>query len=261
MDDRETRRRTFERTAELYERYRPHYPGAIFDDIRAYADLAPDDAILEVAAGPGRATIHLARWGNPMTVIEPAPAMAEIARKNVAEHPYVEVVTSSFEDATIERGAYGLVAIARAWGWLDPETRVGRVHDALYAHGTVALIDNFQIATPETLPFFERVQDVYIEHTPGGEHQGRFPMRDDVPAHPLLGEPRFTDLRQPEHPWDWTLSAQDYIGLMSTHSNHAALEPDVRARLHNGIVEVIETEFGGTVTEHYVAIAALARRA
>lgn len=261
MNDREARRRSFERTARLYERYRPHYPAALFDDVRTYADLAPDDAILEVGAGTGRATIHLARWGNPMTVIEPAPAMVEIARANVADHPHVEVRTTTFEDARIDRNAFGLVAIARAFAWLDPATRVERVHDALYAYGSAALIDNVQVATDQTLPFFERVQDVYLEHAPHIAHRGAFPTAKDLPEHPLAGTSLFTDLERPEHPWSWTLSADDYIGLMSTHSSHATLDADIRARLHAGIVELIDSEFGGTVTEHYVAIAALARRA
>jgi SAM-dependent methyltransferase len=257
----EQRRRTFERTADLYERYRPTYPEALFDDVRAYADLAPDDAILEVGAGTGRATVHLARWGNPMVVIEPAPAMADIARANVAAHPHVDVRTSTFEGTAIEHNSFGLVAVARAFGWLDPKTRVERIHDALYAYGSVALIDNFQVTTPEWLPFFERVQGLYFAHTPEIAHQGDFPTPDDVPDHPLLGEPLFGDLQQPEHPWEWTLSAEDYVGLMSTHSPHAALASDVRTRLHQGIVDLIISEFGGSVTEHYIAIAALARRA
>ena len=260
-DTREQRRRTFERTAELYERYRPTYPEALFDDVRTYADLAPDDAILEVGAGPGRATIHLARWGNPMVVIEPAPAMADIARANVAEHVHVEVRTSTFEEADFERNAFGLVAVARAFDWLDPATRVERIHDALYAYGSVALINNFQITTNEWLPFFERVQNVYLAHAPELAHVGDFPTARDISEHPLLGSPLFGEYQQPEHPWEWSLSADDYVGLMSTHSGHAALDPRVRARLHEGIVELINAEFGGAVTEHYVAIAALARRA
>lgn len=257
----ERRRRSFEQTADAYDRFRPSYPDVLFDDVRAYADLAPDDAILEVGAGTGRATIHLARWGNPVVAIEPAPAMAAIARANVAGHPHVEVRASTFEGAEIEPNTFGLVAIARAFGWLDPATRVGRIHHALYAHGSVALIDNFQVMTDETLPFFERVQDVYREHAPGTEHQGRLPSARDIPDHPLLGDSRFVNLERPEHRWHWTLSAADYVGLMSTHSNHAVLEDEVRRRLHAGIAALIDSEFGGTVTEHYVAIAALARRA
>lgn len=260
-ETREERRRTFEHTAELYERYRPTYPAELFDDVRAYADLAPDDAILEVGAGTGRATVHLARWANPMLVIEPAPAMADIARANVAGHPHVDVRTSTFEGAGIEANAFGLVAIARAFDWLDPETRVTRIHDALYAHGAVALIDNIQVIADHTRAFFERVQDVYIERAPELAHQGLFLTPDALPDHQLIGSPLFTELQRPEHPWEWTLSPRDYIGLMSTHSNHAALNADVRAHLHDGIAMLIDTEFGGSVTEHYVAVAALARRA
>jgi SAM-dependent methyltransferase len=260
-DAREQRRRSFEQTADLYERYRPSYPEAIFDAVRAYADLAPDDAILEVGAGTGRATVHLARWGKPMIVIEPAPAMADIARANVAEHAHIEVRTSTFEGARLERYAFGLVAIARAFDWLDPATRVERIHDGLYAHGSVALIDNFQVLTDETRPFFERVQDVYLAHAPEIAHQGEFPSARDLPAHQFEGSPLFGELQRPEHPWEWTLSAEDYVGLMSTHSPHATLHPDVRARLLAGIAELIDDEFGGSVTEHYIAVAALARRA
>jgi SAM-dependent methyltransferase len=256
---REQRRRTFENTAALYERYRPRYPEAVFDDVRAYADLAPDDAILEVGAGTGRATVHLARWGNPMLVVEPAPAMADIARANVAGHRHVEVRTSKFEGAEIERHAFGLVVVARAFDWLDPATRIERIHDALYAHGTVALVDNIQVNPEHTQGFFERVQDVYRAHAPEIAHEGEFTSPHALPDHPLAGSPLFGELQRPEHPWEWTLSAAEYVGLMSTHSPHAALDPDVRARLHAGIAELIDTEFGGSVTEHYIAVAALAR--
>jgi SAM-dependent methyltransferase len=258
---REQRRRSFEHTAERYERYRPTYPEALFDDVRAYADVAPDDAILEVGAGTGRGTLHLARWGNPLLAIEPAPAMADIARANVAEHAHVEVRTTTFEGAGLERNAFGLVAVTQSFHWLDPDTRVERIHDVLYAYGTAAIINNRQYNPDETRPFFERVQSVYLEHAPGLEHEGAFPGRDDEIEHVLGGSPLFTDHEFAECPWEWTLSADDYIGLMSTHSPHAALDPDVRARLLDGIAALIDAEFGGSITEHYVATAQLARRA
>jgi SAM-dependent methyltransferase len=260
QEDHERRRRSFEHTAELYERYRPTYPPEIFDAVRSYADLAPDDPILEVGAGTGRATVHLAMWGNPMVVIEPAPAMAEIARRNVTGQPQVDVRTTTFEDAGIEQNAFGLVLVARAFAWLDPVTRIERIHDALYAHGTASIVDNFQVNPDSTRPFFERVQDVYQEFAPDVMHKGDFASPDDRPHHPLRDSASFTDFEQAEHRWEWTLSAGEYIGLMSTHSNHATLERDVRARLHQGIADLINAEFDGHVTEHYVAVAALARK-
>ena len=43
-------------------------------------------------------------------------------------------------------------------------------------------------------------------------------------------------------------------------SNHAALGDAQRTRLLDAVASLIDTEFGGSVTENYVAVAALARR-
>ena len=257
---RERQRRSFEATAEDYDRYRPTYPDALFNDVRTYADLAPDDRVLEVGAGTGRATVRFAEWGNPLVAIEPAPQMAEIARRNVAPFENVEVLTSRFEDADIELESFGLVTCAQAWHWLDEDTRIPRFADVLYAHGTAAVIANIQVTPEDNLPFWERVQDVYRKHTPGMEHQGPFRTPDDLPEHPLLGSDLFYDLKQIGHAWHWTLGTQDYLGLCATHSNKAALDADTRASLLTGIGELIDAEFDGHVTEHYVALAGLARK-
>jgi len=186
--------------------------------------------------------------------------MADVARRNLASYNNVEVRTERLEEAEIDPRSFGLVTCVQAWHWLDDETRVQRFADALYAHGTAAIIHNVQVTPEDNLAFWVRVQDVYRKHTPGMEHEGAFRKPDDLPEHPLRGSELFYDLRQIGHPWRWTLDTADYIGLCATHSNKAALEPDVRERLLAGIGELIEAEFGGHVTEHYVALAELARR-
>lgn len=256
----ERQRRSFDRTAAAYERYRPSYPAALFDDIKAYADLAPDDAVLEIGAGTGRATEPIAAWGNPLTAIEPSPAMADVARANLKRYANVEVVTSRFEEAPITPRSFGLVTCAQAWHWLEETTRVERIADVLYHFGTAAIIANVQVTPEETLPFFVRVQDVYREHAPQLAHVGDFRKPDDLPGHPLEGATQFSDLEQRTHPWDWTLSSADYVSLLSTHSGHAALEPQPAERLLAGVAELVEAEFGGSVTEHHVAMVALAHR-
>jgi SAM-dependent methyltransferase len=258
----ERRRRSFERTAEEYDRWRPSYPDALFDEVRAYADLAPDDAILEIGAGTGRATRLVASWGNPLLAIEPAPAMADVARRNLVNFPNVEVRTTRIEDAdAVGTGAFGLVYCAQAFHWLDPSTRAQRLHDALYHYGTAAIVANEQVTPDETLPFFVRVQEIYDAVAPDIAHKGEFRKPDAHIPHPLAGLDLFTDLEQRMHRWEWTLDTQSYVALLQTHSPHASLPSDVRARLVDVIADVAETEFGGSVTEHYIAVAALARRA
>lgn len=258
----ERQRRSFEQTAEEYDRHRPSYPDELFADVRAYADLAPDDAILEIGAGTGRATLAVAAWGNPLVAIEPAPAMADVARRNVAHLPNVDMRTARFEDDdAYETASFGLVFCAQVYHWLDRATRVQRLHDALYHYGTAAIIANVQVTPEDTLPFWQRVDSVYREVAPTLAHQGEFRRPDDLPRHPLEGSDLFVDLEHRAHPWSWTLDTEQYIALLQTHSPHASLVPDVRERLVATIAEVVDAEYGGAVTEHYVAWAALARRA
>ena len=256
----ERQRRSFENTADVYDRVRPGYPAELFERIRRYADLAPDDSIVEVGAGTGRATTHFAEWGNPFVVIEPAPAMADAARRNLASFSNVDVRTTRFEDADLPLNTFGLFACAQAWHWLDEATRVQRIADVLYAHGTAAIIANVQVNPSEHLAFWERAQDVYRKHTPGMEHKGPFRAPDDLPEHPLTGSSLFEDLEQMTSAWEWTLSTDEYLALCATHSNKAALDDDTRSRLLGGLGELIDAEFDGKVTEHYIAVAGLARR-
>ncbi|MEX2394423.1 MAG: class I SAM-dependent methyltransferase [Actinomycetota bacterium] len=256
----ERRRRTFEQTAEAYDRFRPTYPDEVFADIKKYADLAPDDRILEIGAGTGRATAKFAPWGNPLLAIEPASAMAEIARSNVARFDNVEVRTTTFEDAGLPPNSFGLVTCAQVFHWLDEATRLDRIAASLYAHGSVAIIDNVIVTPAADREFHVRVQEVYREFAAELAHRGDFRKPHEVPEHPLVSSPLFYDLEVREHPWSWTLPTDRYIGLLHTHSPHAALEPDARERLTDGIARLIDAEFGGHVTESYVAMVSLARR-
>jgi hypothetical protein len=186
--------------------------------------------------------------------------MADVARRKLSEFENVEVRTTRFEDAVVESDRFGLVACAAAWHWLEPDRRVRLFAEPLYAHGTAAVIGNVQVTPEEHLPFFVRVKDIYDEFAPEIAHDGGFRKPDDLPPHPLDGSSLFEDLTQVAHPWEWTLDADRYVGLMSTHSPHAALDGTVRERLHAAIARLIDEEFGGSVTENYVAVAALARR-
>lgn len=256
----EQRRRTFERTALAYDRYRPGYPAEIFEEIRSYADLAPDDAILEIGCGTGRATVPIARWGNPVHALEPAEAMAAIARRHTADFPLVDIRTERLEEAELPPATYGLVVCAQAYHWLDPATREDRITRALYAHGTAAILANVQVTPEHTRPFWERVRAAYLSAAPAlaGE-----PMRapEELPAHPLSAHAAFQDQQQVRRQWSWTLSTRRYLELLATHSGHAALDPGIRAELYAELAGLIDGEFGGSVTEHYVCVASLARRA
>jgi protein-L-isoaspartate O-methyltransferase len=97
VDDRERLRTTFDQAAELYQDARPEYPEELFNRLMDVVGLRPGDRVLEVGAGSGKATLPLARRGLRITAIEPGPALAAQARKNLAGYP-VDMVSMRFED-------------------------------------------------------------------------------------------------------------------------------------------------------------------
>src|SRR5215467_8119389 len=56
-------RQTFNQAAASYQRARPDYPAALFDDLIEAAGLTPGDRLLEVGCATGKATVPLARRG------------------------------------------------------------------------------------------------------------------------------------------------------------------------------------------------------
>src|SRR3954453_4773932 len=77
-EDRERERlgTTFDSAAELYQDARPDYPEVLFDRLLQLSEMRPGDRVLEVGAGPGKATLPLLRRGLRVTAIEPGAALA-----------------------------------------------------------------------------------------------------------------------------------------------------------------------------------------
>ena len=58
--DAERLRAIFDEDAERYDRARPGYPSALFDDFAELAGIGPRCRVLEIGCGTGRATVPLA---------------------------------------------------------------------------------------------------------------------------------------------------------------------------------------------------------
>jgi SAM-dependent methyltransferase len=96
--DRALLRAIFDEAAELYDRARPGYPAALFDDLAELTPLRPGSRVLEIGPGTGQATLPLAERGYQVVAVELGADLAAVARRKLAGFPNVEVVTAAFED-------------------------------------------------------------------------------------------------------------------------------------------------------------------
>jgi protein-L-isoaspartate O-methyltransferase len=78
--DRARLRATFDEAAERYDRTRPGYPPAVFDDLAELAGVGPGRRVLEIGPGTGQATVPLAERGCRIVAVELGAGLAAVAQ-------------------------------------------------------------------------------------------------------------------------------------------------------------------------------------
>lgn len=254
------RRATFARIAERYAASRPRYPEALFDRLAGYGDLGAGARVLEVAPGTGQATGSMARRWWAVTAVELSAELAALAREELAGYADVEVVVSAFEDWAPSGRAYDAFVCATAYHWLDPATRVARIHAALRPGGTVGIVWTHHVAGG-TVDFFTEVQQLYLRWDRAARPDEHLPPEEEVPPSTaeLRGSALVTDVESHRFGVDLTYSAEAYVQLLSTYSSSLVLEDDARDALLGGIGDLITTRYGGVVTKRYLFELVLAR--
>jgi SAM-dependent methyltransferase len=261
-DERERLRRTFNQAADRYDRVRPDYPDALFDDLVALAGLVPGDHLLEVGCATGKATRPLARRGFRITCVELGAELAAAARANLTGFG-VEVVQGPFEEWQPDEPAR-LVYAATAWHWIDPAVRYQRAWQALHPGGHLAIWGAGHVFPEGGDPFFSEIQDVYDEigeGLPPGSPQpqpqpGEQPDdRADIEASGLF---EVTAVRH--YDWERAYSAEEYIELLSTFSGHLAMADWKRERLHTEIRRRLALRRDHSVRRHWGAVLQVAGR-
>ena len=259
-DQRERLRQTFDRAAVLYDRVRPDYPEALFDDLITVAGLAPGDRLLEVGCATGKATRPLARRGFRITCVELGASLAALARENLAGFG-VDVVQGQFEEWSPGE-SFSLVYAATAWHWIDPAVRYRRAWQALRPGGHLAFWAAEHVFPAGGDPFFGELQDIYDEigeGLPPGARQlrpGELPDdRDEIDASGLF---EVTAVRH--YDWERVYPAEEYIELLSTFSGHLAMADWKRRRLYGEIRRRLALRPDHSVRRHWGAVLQVARR-
>jgi SAM-dependent methyltransferase len=260
--DRERRRSTFDEAAELYDRTRPGYPAALFEDLARLAGVGPGCRVLEVGPGTGQATVPLAERGCRIVAVELGEHLAAVARRRLARFPAVQVVTAAFEDWPLPAEPFDLVLAATAFHWIDPAVRVAKAADALRPGGALATIATHHIAGGD-LAFFDEAQACYErwdpETPPGG---ARLPSAAEVPSssEELDRSGRFGPAVFRRYEWERSYSTAGYRGLLLTYSGHRALRPAAQAGLLDCIAALMDAGFGGRITKRYLTELRVAHR-
>lgn len=242
-------RATFNQSAAVYDRIRPGYPDALVDDVIALSGIPDQGRILEIGCGTGKATELFASRGYWMDCLDIGSDLAAVAAYKFVGLDRVRIVVSSFEEWEPGEGRYDLIIAATSFHWVDPKLAYVKSAALLKPSGALAVFSNTPARRNEG--FFVRVQDVYRACAPSIANNKPEP---EIKAQEPAGLELFQEPVTRCYPWSAQYSAEQYIELLSTYSDHIHL-PDVeRNALFQGIADLIRDEYGGSVLKHYQSV-------
>jgi SAM-dependent methyltransferase len=249
----------FDQEAERYDRCRPRYPDVVIDEL-----LGPEPSgldVLDVGCGTGIAARPMAERGANVLGVELAPRMAEIAHRHG-----IDVEIGAFEDWDAAGRRFDRVTSAQAWHWLDMPAATAKAASLLRPNGSLGLIWSGG-AHPDDLA--DALEDVYSTVVPSGTHRlfrGYGANRSiDVRAglagvlDAITADPDFGAATEHWFPWTQRYQRDEWLGLLQSSSEYAALGPNLRHRLLDAIGTMID-DYGGSFVMNFETVLMTATR-
>jgi SAM-dependent methyltransferase len=248
-------KKTFDTVPTLYDSRRPGYPAALIKDILRLSHIPAQGRILEIGCGTGQATKPFADRGYQMTCLDIGTNLAAMASRKFQGYDNVTVIAESFESWNPKTTKYHLAIAATSFHWLDPAIRYTKVSQILCPDGSLAVFSNVHVRRDEG--FFAEVQSIYRKIAPP-----RCQVKCEVPE-PLATEPGVDLFEKPiakRYPWDEQYTAEQYIALLGTYSDHINLPKPEREELFRAITELINANYKGVIIKHYESMLEIRRK-
>lgn len=222
--------RSFDRTAEAYERGRPGYAEAALDAL----DLPSDAVVLDLAAGTGKLTRQLVRRFARVIAVEPLDGMRAVLERVV---PEAEAVPGSADAIPLPDDSVDAVFVGEAFHWFANDAAVHEIARVLRPRGVLAILFNQVDGDFEpTLP--EAFWDVY--HAGAIEKPAEQRVSTGLWRAPFPGP--FEPLTEASYPNPVELDRDGIVAQVASWSMVAALpEPD-RTRLLAELTELVPEE-------------------
>ena len=152
----------FSSRVENYIKYRPGYPAAVLELLRAHCALAPGSSVADVGAGTGILTALLLESGAAVVAVEPNREMRAAADRLLGGQSRFRSAAGTAEATTLPAASVELVVAGQAFHWFDVQRARAEFIRVLKPRGWVALISNEQ--PPEPTPFLADYEALLRRH-------------------------------------------------------------------------------------------------
>ncbi len=233
---------SFNGAAETYDKMRPGYVPALYQEIFTYLPLSAESRVLEVGTGTGQATRPILETGCTLIAVEPGDKLAQTAGEKFRAYPNFSVENTTFEALSLPEGSFDLIFAATSFHWIPPEVGYPKVLRLLKPGGAFARFANRP--RPEPGPLNDTIQALYDFYMPLSKAPKPFGESEAQEIADIGKEYGFTDIRVHLYHRIRTFSPEEYVQLLGTYSDHLALPADIRTAFFRRIAEAIR-DFGG----------------
>ena len=255
---------TFDTVASIYAKLRPGYVDALYQAVFAYCPVEADSHAVEVGIGGGQATEPILKTGCTVTAVEPGESFCTLCREKFATYPKFSVINGKFEEIAFPEASCDLVYSASAFHWVPEEIGYRKVFDMLKSGGAFARFANHpwrDKGNPGLAAALDaayaKYYHIYYRSVPKLEDE--YTEAQAIRRAEIAEKYGFTDIQHCMYRRTRAFSAQEYVMLLGTYSDHIALPEDVRLPFFRAVEEAIDAH-GGTITIYDTIDLQLARK-
>ena len=159
----------FQSAASHYAAGRPFYSPRLIRRLVEVAGLRSTDRVMDLGCGPAPLAIALVPFAGAVTAIDPEPEMLRLGAENAAKAGVtITFVEGSSYDLGPKFGRFRLVAIGRAFHWMDRADTLRRLDEMIEPGGLIALCHSSHPDLPENawLKAYDAVTGRYKDEDP-----------------------------------------------------------------------------------------------
>lgn len=251
----------YSNVVQAYDHTRPRYPDAMIARMQQSACLQTPKVLLEIGAGPGIASVELAKLGLSMLCLEPSLAACKLAQEKCKAYPQVKFINTTFEEWELTPKKFDAIIAATSFHWVAPGIRTQKTAAALKDDGSLILLWN---TPPQTsYEVFQSIADIYQVHAPElanyeslqGYHKSLGKMGQE-----LIDSGYFTNLVEEQLVNEVTYSVDDYLTLLSTLSPYIRLKAQQRDDLFVELSKNLKLNHGDQLELSYLSMLQIARK-
>lgn len=223
-------RRIFDTIPDQFDKYRPRYTKALFDDLIAYAGITPEKSVLELGPGTGQATDPILDTGCDYHAIELGEHLCAKMTEKYGDRNNFHIVNDDFITHDFGKQQFDLIYSAATIQWIGEPTAFTKTFSLLKPGGVLAMMLTRGDYRKPNEALYQTIQKVYDAH-----YKPEIPYTHGGFRYTAAPEYGYTDFETREYFGERVFTADEYAAFSGTHCDHLVIPEPHKTALFDGL--------------------------